>query len=208
MLLPHLVGSHNKWLRFALLIAFVWALYLLTNHLKLFPASHLELWAWEHAIPFYADSVWVYLSYFAIFILAFHLEKDEANLNRFFYGLLLINLLSNLFFVFMPVAYVRTHIPLLLDEGLLTQVCFKLIFLLDSPRNCYPSLHVSIAFFSALHWFLRNHFRFLIFLIWASLICVSTLTTKQHYAVDVMSGLILAAVVHYLVSYRLTLKEG
>ena len=202
-MLPVLVGPHNKWIRFAKLVAFIWLLNLLSNHLQVFTASTLDLGWLDKNIPFIADTVWIYFSYFAIFFFAYHLESDKEYLNKYFYGLLLLNLLSNLIFIFFPVTYERTHAPLIADAGTLTKLSFELIFFLDPPRNCYPSLHVSIAFFSAFHWMSRNHLRFVAFFSWATLISASTLTTKQHYAVDTLSGFILASGVYYLVFYRL-----
>ena len=208
LLLPVLVSSHNKWLKFFKLVLFIWLLYLASNHFQIFSASTLDMLWLDRNIPFLADSVWLYFSYFAIFILSYHFESDKEYLNKYFYGLLALNLISNLIFVFFPVAYVRDHAPLIASEGSLTRWCFELIFLLDPPRNCYPSLHVSIAFFAAFHWLARNNTKFAMFLTWAVLISMSTLTTKQHYVVDTISGFILAVGVYYLVYFRFTFSKA
>jgi len=188
-------------------MTFVWFFYSLTNHIQIFPASTLQLSWLNQQIPFYAASVWIYFSYFAIFIFSLRLESDSEYLSRYFYGLITLNILSNLIFVLFPVEYVRDHATLVADEEMITRFFFELIFVLDPPRNCYPSLHVSMAFFTAFHWFARDRVRFLTFLLWAILISVSTLTTKQHYAVDVLSGLILAIGVYYLVFWRLSFRN-
>lgn len=90
---PILVDTRNKWLRFSKLLALIWFLYFLTNHIQIFPASTIKLMWLDKNIPFFAGSVWIYFSFFAIFIFNLLLESDEESLNRYFYGLLILYLL-------------------------------------------------------------------------------------------------------------------
>ena len=80
----------------------------------------------------------------------------------------------------------------------------SLLYAADIRYNCFPSLHVAHSFVSALtsgrlH---RGVGRFA--LLAASLVALSTLYTKQHYAVDVGAGILLAVLAHrlFLRSYR------
>jgi membrane-associated phospholipid phosphatase len=82
---------------------------------------------------------------------------------------------------------------------------------MDTPANCCPSLHVSTAFLTAFIFIdssseggVRRERRgyLAIYLVWAFAIAVSTLTTKQHYLVDVVTGFVLA-LAHYWVFFRL-----
>jgi membrane-associated phospholipid phosphatase len=62
----------------------------------------------------------------------------------------------------------------------------------DPPYNCFPSLHVAYSFLAALTAY-RVHRRLgIAALVWAVLIAVSTLYTKQHYVVDVIAGMFIA----------------
>ncbi|HUF25932.1 MAG TPA: phosphatase PAP2 family protein [Gemmatimonadaceae bacterium] len=72
---------------------------------------------------------------------------------------------------------------------------------LDPPYNCFPSLHVAWAFVAALTCHRVHRGVGLVALLWAAIIGVSTLYTKQHYVLDVVAG---AAVAYaaYLVIVR------
>lgn len=66
---------------------------------------------------------------------------------------------------------------------------------LDSPANCFPSMHCSVAMLTALH--LLPHSGAGIFL-FPVLIAVSCLYTKQHYAIDLLPGALLGWGIHAL----------
>jgi membrane-associated phospholipid phosphatase len=64
----------------------------------------------------------------------------------------------------------------------------------DAATSCVPSLHVADSMLAA---FLMRRERPKLFpwlMTWAVAIAVSTLTTKQHYLVDVLTGIALALV--------------
>lgn len=73
-----------------------------------------------------------------------------------------------------------------------------LLYAADPPYNCFPSLHVAHSFVSALtcHRLHRGLGRAT--LAAASLVALSTLYTKQHYALDVLAGILLAYGAHAL----------
>jgi membrane-associated phospholipid phosphatase len=74
----------------------------------------------------------------------------------------------------------------------------RLNYSLDWRYNCFPSLHVAHAFVSALTSYrVHNRVGFAA-LCWASLVGISTLYTKQHYAVDVIAGALIAYVAYVL----------
>jgi membrane-associated phospholipid phosphatase len=75
---------------------------------------------------------------------------------------------------------------------------------LDPPYNCFPSLHVAWAFVSALTSYRVHRGVGLVALLWATIIGVSTLYTKQHYVVDVIAGVAIAYVAYliFLRGYR------
>ncbi len=66
----------------------------------------------------------------------------------------------------------------------------------DPPYNCFPSLHVAHSLVSALACS-RVHRRLgIIATMFATLVAVSTLFTKQHYVLDVVAGGFLAMVAY------------
>ena len=64
----------------------------------------------------------------------------------------------------------------------------RLLYDIDTPYGCFPSLHVAWAFVSALTCYRVHAGVGWVAAGWATLIAVSTLYTKQHYVVDVIAG--------------------
>jgi membrane-associated phospholipid phosphatase len=92
--------------------------------------------------------------------------------------------LSTVFFFLCPTAVLRPE-----ASGLL----FDVIRLVDTPANCFPSLHVALSFIVA--WGLIEDGRpwAPLTALWAAAIAVSTMLVKQHCALDVAGGLLVAA---------------
>ena len=70
----------------------------------------------------------------------------------------------------------------------------RLAYDLDPPYNCFPSLHVAYSFVAALTCWRVHRGVGIAAAVWAALIGVSTLYTKQHYVVDVIVGALSACV--------------
>ena len=74
----------------------------------------------------------------------------------------------------------------------------KQIYAADVRYNCLPSLHVAQCFLAA---FAANRVHRgvgAIAGVWASLVAISTLFTKQHYVLDVAGGMALASIAYLL----------
>jgi len=74
----------------------------------------------------------------------------------------------------------------------------RLAYSIDPPHGCFPSLHVAYAFVSALTCYRVHRGVGIAAAVWAALIGVSTLFTKQHYVVDVIAGAASAFVAYAL----------
>lgn len=79
----------------------------------------------------------------------------------------------------------------------------RLAYSLDPPYGCFPSLHVAYSFVSALTCYRVHRGVGAGAGLWAALIGLSTLYTKQHYVADVIAGALAAyaAYVLFLRSY-------
>ena len=66
----------------------------------------------------------------------------------------------------------------------------------DPPLNCFPSLHVAWGFVAAFACHRVHRGVGLAAFAWAGLIAISTLYTKQHYVVDVLAGIAIAAIAY------------
>jgi membrane-associated phospholipid phosphatase len=72
----------------------------------------------------------------------------------------------------------------------------EILYSSDPPYNCFPSLHVAHSFISALTVYRLHRPLGVLSIIFAALVALSTLFTKQHYVVDVIAGIALAAVAY------------
>jgi membrane-associated phospholipid phosphatase len=74
----------------------------------------------------------------------------------------------------------------------------RILYDVDPPYNCFPSLHVAYSFVAALACSRVHRGVGVVATMWAALIGVSTLYTKQHYVVDVIAGALSASVAYLL----------
>jgi membrane-associated phospholipid phosphatase len=74
----------------------------------------------------------------------------------------------------------------------------RLAYSIDPPHGCFPSLHVAYSCVAALTCYRVHRGVGVIAGLWAALIGVSTLYTKQHYVVDVIAGALAACVAYVL----------
>lgn len=125
-------------------------------------------------------------------------KYDKGNGYRFIAAHLIGVTISFFFFVFFPVEISRTAVT----GHTFCECILKLTYQVDEGNNCFPSMH---CFFSWLSWigvrrnrYISGIYQFISFLIAVS-ICISTLTVKQHYLVDVPAGIILAEI-SYLIA--------
>lgn len=68
----------------------------------------------------------------------------------------------------------------------------RVLYDIDPSHGCFPSLHVAYSFVSALTVYRVHRGVGIASIVWASLIGVSTLFTKQHFVVDVVAGALMA----------------
>lgn len=68
----------------------------------------------------------------------------------------------------------------------------RVIYASDVRYNCLPSLHVAQCFLAALACSRVHRGVGAVAGVWASLVAVATLFTKQHYVLDVVTGVMLA----------------
>ncbi len=135
----------------------------------------------DRAVRFLPWTITVYLSQFAFLFLTLWLQTDSRALTRTFAAIAIATILSCAIFVVWPTTIPRPPVR---------SAAFDALWLFDVPANCFPSLHVALASIAACFWPRRRW----IAVIWAVAIALSTLTTKQHYAVDVAGGVVVAGV--------------
>jgi membrane-associated phospholipid phosphatase len=210
--LPLFLTRENKYSVGATMFCLASLLYLTSNHLQFFVPQLLPLSWVDQAAPFLPNTVFIYTSEYVFFITVYLTCRDMVNLNKYLYSFLALQTISVIIFWVWPTTYPRERFPLPADLNAVTYYIFSALRVADTPANCCPSLHVSSVFLSSFIFLDEQKRKFPFFFIWGALIAASTLTTKQHYLVDVVTGFFMAVFVywvfHKLMIYRPAYTSG
>ena len=151
--------------------------------------------AWERAIPYLPLSVWAYLAQYPLLVVAYYgAGADLRRCSRFVYALVFVQAAAAATYLAFPLRYPRdesTANAVVADP--LTAALIERVHSLDAPVNCLPSLHVTSSLLCmALLGRRRTPLAFAVRAVALASI-VSTLTFKQHYAIDLPAGALYAA---------------
>ena len=155
----------------------------------------------DEKIPFVPPFIWVYHSMIPVVVLTaiFLFQKRDIFLGLIF-SFIFSGIVMCLFYIFFPSFYPR---ELFVDVSTVSGWLIEMTRFIDAPHNTFPSGHVTFAwlllFFVNLSQYTRKYSWIkILYFCWAVLVSISTLTLKQHFVVDVISGIILAAISYYL----------
>ena len=159
---------------------------------------HAPATALDRAVPLEPAWMLVYASMYVFAFLPLLVVRDGQLFYRAAQAYVTVLLVAYAGFILYPT--VGPTPDTVIDTGFAAWL-LRLQYSMDWPYNCFPSLHVAHSFVSALTSYRVHRGVGWAALLWASLIGVSTLLTKQHYAVDVVGGA-LAACIAYVVFLR------
>lgn len=185
------------WLKFSGISAFMWLFFVGYFHLLRYPVrpvTEMPLTLLDHWVTFQPAALVAYVSLWVYVGIPAGLMLSLRQLLAYglWVGALCLTGLA-LFYAF-PTAVPRPQLPV--DVALFPG--FALLQGVDAAGNACPSLHVATALFSALWidrllrhigtpWLPRT-----LNALWLLLIVYSTLAIKQHVALDVAGGMLLA----------------
>jgi membrane-associated phospholipid phosphatase len=157
------------------------------------PAVELPLTTLDRLIPFMPWTVWVYGTVTWAALLAWLHVPDGLRGRRLYFTLALATAVCGVFFLFMPTTFPRHLYPV--DPASITLRELIDLRAADSPTNCLPSLHVALATSLSANWleYAKSRRARVLIVVWTVAVCLSTLTTKQHFVVDVAAGLVVGA---------------
>jgi membrane-associated phospholipid phosphatase len=147
----------------------------------------------DRLIPLGPEWAPIYGSLFLLVILPAFVVHQQEHVRRTIYAYLMVWLVGYVFFLAYPTLTPRP--PQLADEGFFAWM-LRAIYSTDVEYNCFPSLHVAQSFLSALTCYRVHRGVGIGAGIWATLVSLSTLFTKQHYVLDVLAGACLAYAAH------------
>lgn len=142
------------------------------------------------ALPLVPAFTPIYLGVHVFSMVPYMAIGEVRHLRRYLLGNLIILFVSTLAWVALPVRLDRLIIPEL-DSGFGAWL-LRLVYVGDPTTNCFPSAHCSCAVYAAIGLRFASTRLFVWGIVTATLICVSTVMTKQHYVADVFAGAVLA----------------
>lgn len=151
----------------------------------------------DNRIPFSANSVWLYFSFF-IFIPIGYLFSANSRAKPLMFSMQLCAVFSGVIYMLFPTTMSYPAAPCL---SFSEQALCDLVRI-DSPQNLLPSLHVSLTLvvLNAL-WMNNKKWHTAAYLLWAIAICASVLILKRHLLIDVVAGAITAVIAVYFVHF-------
>ncbi|HEY7370546.1 MAG TPA: phosphatase PAP2 family protein [Polyangia bacterium] len=180
-----------KWTLGGALAAFQSLVYFGIGHLHLNRSTELLRTRLDDAIPFWPWTAWCYLPFYAgVFLLAIAGIRRRALFNRAVLAVLVVLSIGAIGHVFVGAEYPRPilHPP----YASLSAAFMAAVQRIDPPGNVFPSLHVAHTTMLALILIKDRPLLGRIALAMATALALSTLTTKQHFLADVVSGYALA----------------
>jgi membrane-associated phospholipid phosphatase len=173
--------------------------YFTLQRLTLFPARTLPLSAIDRAIDFDPRWVWAYQSVYLLLTIVPWMITTRLELRRYARGFVQLSAVGFAFFLLLPVRGPRPDVEA-------ADFMFRILQWYDRPVNCFPSLHVGLAAYSVLvatsvsrGRMTPSARRSVVFLagLWTAVIAYAALATKQHYAIDLPAGALLACVCYW-----------
>ncbi len=150
----------------------------------------------DRALPTVPVFVVPYLSFLPLvfFAMPLLLWRNERLFRNFTLSVLLAQAVMNVLYLAVPATLVR---PELAGDDVFTVLLRDLVWVIDQPLNTFPSNHVALSVISIVVLALlpSGFKRYWLAMLWFALICVSTLMTHQHVIADVISGVLLGALV-------------
>lgn len=169
-------------------------------------------WEWVPGRTVYVPAVWlddalpvepawsvVYLSLFLAALLPVFVVHQQELVRRTVNAFLATWLVAYVFFVAYPTIGPRPS-GIVIGDGF-SEWLLRSIYASDVRYNCFPSLHVAQCFLAAFACDRIHRGVGAAAGLWAALVGIATLYTKQHYVLDVIAGTLLACI-----AYRVFLR--
>ncbi len=167
--------------------------YFCTGWLDAEPVIIPQVWL-DQQLGFTVNAVWFYLSFFVL-IPYTYFSVDPGHLRPLRYAMQISAVVSGLFFVFLPSSL---SYPQITQQGISADT-LKLLIAVDSPNNCFPSLHASLTSICVIAGLQKRQFwRSVAFVITGFSILISIIMLRRHISIDVGGGVLVGVASYYL----------
>src|SRR5206468_3926297 len=173
------------------------------------PRAHVLTTVLDERIPFVSDSVWVYLWVFPCALIPLFMVRCAHLFRRTAIAYAMVIAIALICFIIFPVTSAGLRVAQAkLDVSVFSQWAVSLLYSIDPPYNLFPCLHLSVAAVAAFSvWKASKPYGGAIFLS-VIFLGVSVCTVKQHYLLDVLGGIALAALAYTLILRRYRPLDG
>lgn len=142
--------------------------------------------ALDRAMPLWPAWIAVYASlYVSGFLLPLIVVRGQELFHQTLKAYIFVMVISYAGFLVYPTIAPRAE-RIAVDD--FTTWALQLVYDIDQPYGCFPSLHVAYSFVAALACYRMHRGVGLVACAWAGLIGISTVYTKQHFALDAVAG--------------------
>ena len=163
--------------------------------------------AFDRMVPVIPEFTSIYLICYVFWVVNYIMTAriSREHMYRFLTADYLSRIVCGIFFVFLPTTLVRPEIT---GTGFWDQA-LRFVYSIDQSANLFPSIHCLVSWFCYIGirhqkkipvWYQRFS------LVFATLVCISTQVTKQHYIIDVFGGIILSEVC-YLIGRKMKQRK-
>ena len=164
--------------------------YFVPNKFTFFASHSVMLTPLDHMIPLIPWTIWIYISYYAFIIAAYFFAAGHRNEQLVYAGAMMLSaVIGCVIFIFFPTEIPRDLYPWFGRSDMHTNM-LDAIREADRPVNCLPSMHVCMTFISAVTYSITSKKSWVKVFAWFWFLAISfsTMSTKQHYFVDVLAG--------------------
>ena len=185
----------------SLVFVFLTLVYALPNKIILTDPWLVPLTKIDTLIPFSSVWIWAYISYYPFIFGAALFIQDHTSRKLIFYSYLASASIASVVFFSFPSVIPREFYPVL-EYRSISDVVLSIIRFIDSSTNCAPSMHICLTLIATLCvWTASKKYGPIAFL-WFLLIAYSTMATKQHYFIDVVTGAVLGLTI-WALTYKM-----
>jgi membrane-associated phospholipid phosphatase len=154
----------------------------------------------DQRVPFIPQAIWIYLSLYPAALIPLFVVRCERLFRRTAIAYAIVISISLIFFESYPVTSARLRASTtVLSVARPSDWLVAKLYMIDPPYNLFPSLHLSIALLAAISAWKAKRLYGAVVYVSVGPLAMSVCAVKQHFVLDVVGGLALAALVGSLI---------